>query len=97
MAVGQNISKADIDGTSAALTKNVNNALARCVDFKAWLDTQPDQDLITTYGYTAGEVAVLKSAFTDLANLAATYRGERTQPEASDFRFFAKQLMGFGF
>lgn len=96
MAVGQIITKGEIDGTASALCKNLNNAFARVVDFKAWLDTKSTQDLVA-FGYTEGEVAILKSAFTDLANLAATYRGEREQVGQSDFRAFAKQLMGFGF
>lgn len=48
-------------------------------------------------GYTGGEngeVALLKSAITDLDNLRQVAQGSRVQPAASDFFWFARRLWG---
>jgi hypothetical protein len=61
--------------------------------FKAFLDTQTDAAL-QALGYSAGDVAVLRSAYTDLDKLRQVYEGVATQGTTYDFRTFAKQLVG---
>jgi len=95
MAVGYPKTRADIDDRSGALAVGVRNLFDQIVAFKAFLDATPDTDLTAApINYTTGDVAVLKSAFSDLAKLAAIYRGEQALPSAQDFRAFAKQLAG---
>jgi hypothetical protein len=60
-----------------------------------WLSAMPDADLMAPpYGYTSDEVALLKSAFTDLALLAKIYKGLETLDPARDLSVFAKRLAG---
>ena len=59
----------------------------------AYLAATPDGDL-TALGFTGGDVAGLKSSFVDLDNLRLTAYGQRTQPAASNFFFFAAKLRG---
>lgn len=96
MAVGFTPGKTEVDATAATLVRHLDAAFLRVQQFKDWLDTQADVDL-TALGYDATDVAVLKSAFTDLANLRAVYLGQREQIGASDFRAFARRLVAYGF
>ncbi|MGZ3714575.1 MAG: hypothetical protein ACXVA4_04085, partial [Ktedonobacterales bacterium] len=89
--------KADIDSMSGSLSRELNSVMERITEFKAWLDTQTDNNLQTTYGYTASDTANLRSAFNDLAQLVTIYQGTATLATAKDFRTFAKLIWGFGF
>lgn len=95
MAVGYPKTRADIDDRAGALAVGLRNVFAQIDAFKTFLDATPDADLTAApINYTSGDVAVLKSAFGDLAKLAAIYRGEQSLAAAQDFRAFAKQLAG---
>jgi hypothetical protein len=59
----------------------------------AWLAATPDADLVAL-GFTSGDAAQMKSAFTDLDNLRQTAYGQRAQPAASNFFFWAAKLRG---
>ena len=93
MSVGLTASKADIDAQAGNTALTVREAFRTVQVFQAWLLTQPDANL-TALGYTSGEVANLKSAFTDLDKLRTIYEGTATQTPAYDFRTFAKLLVG---
>lgn len=89
MSVGLPPSKAELDGTAAAHVRELENLFARVQRYQDWLVATPDATLTAApYGYSAGEVATLKSAYGDLAALKTTYETNR--------RAFTKQLMGLG-
>ncbi len=92
MSVGYSLTKAGIDTHSGNLAANLRNCLDDIAKYKAWLDATVDADL-TALGYTSGEVAVLKSAFTDLNKVRDIYYGVATQSSTYDFTTFAKQLL----
>lgn len=95
--VGLQPTKANIDNTSGSIVLSLEDLFARVDRFQTFLLATPDATLTSApYSYTAGEVATLKSAFTDLAQLAAIYRNQQNLATAKDFRAFAKQLIGFG-
>ena len=93
MAVGFPTGKQDIDSRAGFLALTLRDALRDVKTLKGWLDGKTEQDLMDL-GYTSGEVATLKSAYTDLAKLADIAAGQATQAEASDFFWFAKHLTG---
>lgn len=93
MAVGYQVTRAAIDQRAGSTVVAVEAALDDARRMKAWLDTQVDADLVTL-GYTSGEVAVLKSSFTDLDNLRQTAYGLRAQPTAASAFAFAGRLRG---
>lgn len=95
MAIGIIPNKQDVDYMAGGICRDINAAMGRVRDFKAWLDGKPDQDL-EALGYTPGEVAVLKSAFADMEQFRALYSGTEALAAVKDFRAFAKQLYGFG-
>lgn len=97
MSVGIFPTKEQIDNNGGGLLKNVNDAIARAEAMNAWLAATPDATLLAApYGYSQGEINILKSAFSDMAILATVYRGTATQGSLKDFRTFAKLLWGFG-
>jgi hypothetical protein len=95
MSVGLPISKGEIDQQAGSIARSLHNVLHNAVLLKGWLDTQTTPDL-TALGYTEGEVAVLKSAYADLAELAAVFAGGEPRETAYDYRTFAKLLIGTG-
>lgn len=93
MSVGFPSGKNDIDNRAGSLALSLRDELQRIRLFQTWLTGQPDASL-TAVGYTSGEVATLKSAFTDLDKLAQVYLGLTTQSSTYDFQTFAKLLVG---
>jgi antibiotic biosynthesis monooxygenase (ABM) superfamily enzyme len=93
MSVGFPTDKGTVDQRVASVAWQLRSTFEQVATIKAWLDTQTDQDLIDR-GYTSGEVAVLKSAYTDLDNLGKVAHGQQAQSPANDFFFWAKQLLG---
>lgn len=93
MAVGKVITKSDIDNDASNVAIEVDNALRRASNFNDWLATQTESDLVA-YGYTSQEVAILKSAYTNLDTLNSIYQGTANLPVSQDFRIFLRQLWG---
>lgn len=91
MSVGLYSAKSDVDARVGQLVQQVRDSLAGIGNFKLWLDTQVDPDL-TAMGYSAGDIATLRSAATDLDKLRQVYLGTVAQTPAYDFRTFAKFL-----
>jgi hypothetical protein len=90
-------SKAQIDALAGSLPMTLEDWIVRVERFQAFLAATLDATLTAApYNYTAGEVAILKSAFTDFTQLIAIYRGSQNLASAKDFRAFSKQLIGTG-
>lgn len=95
MSVGYPKGKADVDERSGTLCVSLRNVFGEIAAFQAFLQSTPDSDLTKApYNYELGEVAVLKSAFNDLAKLGQIYEGNEIQPEPYDFTTFAHLLTG---
>jgi hypothetical protein len=95
MSVGYPKGKSEVDERSGTICVSLRNIFQEVDSFQAFLLATPDADLTSPpYNYTSQEVAVLKSAFNDLAKLASIYRGNDTQPDPYDFRTFSKLLTG---
>lgn len=93
MTLGFPTDKASIDSWAPTVIVEFRESLDKIQRLKTWLDTQQDSDL-TALGYSAGEVAVLKSAFTDLNQAALVIHGQATQAQVNDFLFWARKLTG---
>jgi hypothetical protein len=93
MSAGFPIDKPTLDARAGWLVQQLRDTLEQIVTVKSVLDGL-DEAALEAMGYTADDVATLKSGFTDLSNLAAVAHGQQAQPQASDFFFFAKRLTG---
>lgn len=93
MAVGYPKNKESIDGIVGELSLSINRNFRRAVQLKTELDAYTDQQL-TTAGYTAGEVTVLRTLVTDLTQLNNLYTGAATLGVAKDFRVSLRPLWG---
>ncbi len=82
-----------LDARMGNLAVQVRDALDASVRLKAWLDTKTEADLVAL-GYTSAEVAVIKSAFTDLAALRSVATAGQTVPAVNNFLFWSAQLCG---
>lgn len=91
--VGLTVTKQTIDSAAGSVAVAVEVALTKARQLKYFMDGQVDADLVAL-GYTAGEVATLRSAAADLDTLAAVYQGASTQGSVKDFRTFARRLTG---
>lgn len=97
MSVGIFPTKAQIDSTSGSLVLSLDDFFAKVDRFQTYLLATPDATLLAApYSYAQAEINLLKSSFTDLAQLAAIYRNQQNLAVAKDFRAFGKQLIGFG-
>lgn len=96
MTVGASKTRMDIDATAAQVARQLFSAFEAVKQFKAWLDTQVNADL-EALGYSAYDVAVLKSALADLDDLAKAFDGTLpNRPLPYAYQTFAKQLLGTG-
>lgn len=95
MTVGATVTAGDVNSTAAQIARMVFNTFRAVEQFQEWLATKTENDLIAL-GFTSGEVAILKSSFTDLDKVRQVFEGSATQASAYDARTFAKQLLGCG-
>lgn len=93
--VGLSVTKNDLDLLAGSMARDLVVTVNRVASFKAWLDGQLDADL-TALGYSAGDIANLRSAFVDAAQLATLFKGTATLGVAKDFAVFLKRLAGLG-
>jgi hypothetical protein len=94
MAAGLPTDKATLDNILGGLALKVHTALADITSLKSQVDGLTDAEL-QALGYSAGDVANIRSTLTDLNKLAGIYGGTQTQASAYDFRQFTKRLIGF--
>jgi len=93
--IGIQVTKQSLNDVAGNISLALEQTFRRVDSLKFTFDSTADQTLIDL-GFTAEEVAVFKTAFTDLAQLADVYRGEDTQATAKDYRTFARRLWGLG-
>jgi hypothetical protein len=95
MSVGLAVTKDEIDARSGDISRAFQRLFGDVVTLQQYLLSTPTEDLIAL-GYTDNEVAVLKTAFTDLTELANIWIGQSALAAPKDFRAFVKQLWGVG-
>ena len=95
MSVGLAVTKQEIDARAGDLGRTFQKAFEDVGTLKGYLDATPNPDLVAL-GYTDQEVATLKTAVTDLGELATIWLGQAALPAPKDFRTFVRQLWGVG-
>jgi hypothetical protein len=95
MSVGLVVTKGELDAKCGEIARSFQAAFEHVATMKLYLDATVDADLIAL-GYTADEVAVLKTAWADLAQLGTIWVGSADLPAAKDFRTFVRRLWGVG-
>jgi hypothetical protein len=95
MSVGLPATKAEIDSRAGDIARAFQRNFDDVAVLKGFLDATPDPDLIEL-GYTADEVASLKTAWSDLSQLGTIFAGGAALPAAKDFRVFVRRLWGVG-
>lgn len=95
MSIGIAVTKVEIDSRVGDTARSFLRAFEQVDDIKFFLDATPDDDLVAL-GYTANEVAVIKTAFGDLTQLRQIWEGTATLGTAKDFRTFVRRLWGVG-
>jgi len=95
MSVGLAISKSELDSRAGDICRGFQQQFRDVGTLKAFLDQTADADLVAL-GYTQQEVTTLKSAFADLATLAAIWTGTQAQTTPYDFRTFVRDIWGVG-
>jgi hypothetical protein len=95
MSVGLPVTKDEIDARAGDTARNFQRLFGDVVTLQQYLLATPNPDLVAL-GYTDQEVATLKTAFTDLTELANIWIGQAALAAPKDFRAFVKQLWGVG-
>lgn len=95
MSVGLPVTKQEIDTRAGDTARAFQRAFEDVITMKGYLDATVDADLVAL-GYTEQEVAVLKTSFADLTQLANIWRGAEALPAPKDFTVFVRQLWGVG-
>lgn len=96
MSVGLPVTKDEIDARAGDIARTFQRLAGDTVTLKGYLDATAEPVLIDL-GYAAGDVAILKSAITDLDQLLVKIGyGAEALPAAKDFTTFLRQLWGVG-
>jgi hypothetical protein len=95
MSVGLPVTKAEVDTRAGDIARGFQDHFADVATMQGFLLATPAADL-ELLGYTADEVASLKTAFTDLAQLGTIWTGAAALPAPKDFRTFVRRLWGVG-
>ena len=93
--VGLAVTKSEIDSRAGDIARTFQRAFEDVATLKLYLDGT-DEATLVALGYTSNEVAVLKTAWADLAELGTIWIGAAALPAAKDFRQFVKQIWGVG-
>lgn len=97
MTAGRSLSAAEINSGAAAIAQALFATMDNVTKMKAVLDGYSSAQLVTTFGFVQADADVLKSAFTDMADIVAAWTGQAmTGTVPRDHRVFAKQLLGTG-
>jgi hypothetical protein len=98
MSAGAQITKAEIDAAAYQISRAVFADLANVQKLKAFLDGYSSANLVTNWGYTSGDADILKSAFTDLGDLALVWNNTTSAylTGTHNYQAFARQLLGVG-
>lgn len=96
MSVGLAVTKLEIDTRAGEMAKAFQRMAGDVATLQGYLNSATEEALIEM-GYTSNEVAVLKTAITDLNQLLVKIGyGAEALPEAKDFTVFLRQLWGVG-
>jgi hypothetical protein len=96
MAVGLPVTKQEIDSRSGDIARSFQRMAGDTATLKGYLDATTE-DILIELGYTSNEVAVLKTAITDLEQLLIKIGyGNEALATPKDFTAFLRQLWGVG-
>lgn len=95
MSVGLPVTKSEIDTRAGDIARAYQKSFEDVATMQTYLEATPNADLVAL-GYTDQEVATLKTAFSDLAQLGRIWAGTEALATAKDFRTFVRQLWGVG-
>jgi len=96
VSVGLPVTKQEIDSRSGDLARAFQRLAGDTSTLKGYLDGATEEVLVEL-GYTTNEVAVLKTAITDLQQLlVAIGYGNEALATPKDFTAFLRQLWGVG-
>lgn len=85
----------DIQGAAGNIAKKLVGVASDIATFKLYLDGKSVDDLVAA-GLTSQDATLIKSAYTDAAQLMAIAQGHATLAEAKNFMVFIRQLWGLG-
>jgi hypothetical protein len=95
MSVGLPVTKSEIDTRAGDIARMFQRQFEDVATMQGYLTATTEAQLIEL-GYTADDVASLKTAFADLAQLAKIWAGAEPLAAAKDFRVFVSRLWGVG-
>jgi hypothetical protein len=96
MSVGLPVTKSEIDSRSGDIARAFQRLAGDTTTLKGYLDSATEEVLVGL-GYTPNEVAVLKTAITDLEQLVVKIGyGMEGLATPKDFTAFLRQIWGVG-
>ena len=96
MSVGLPVTKQEVDARAGDIARAFQRLAGDVTTLKGYLDGTDEATLIAL-GYDANEVAVMKSAISDLEQLVVQIGyGLQALPAPKDFTAFLRQLWGVG-
>jgi isochorismate hydrolase len=95
MSPGLAVTKEEINTRAGDIARGFQRQFEDVITMQEYFLQTPDPDLIAL-GFTADEVATLKTAFTDLSQLGRIWAGAEALAAPKDFRTFVRRLWGLG-
>jgi hypothetical protein len=91
---GALLTKDQINQNIGRLAVSLRDTFADVAQFSAWHAGVGGAGLEATYGFTAGDAAIIGSAITDFKQLEQIYLGLAALASAKDFRAFSDDVEG---
>lgn len=95
MTVGIVVEKQQVDTLVGELARDLNRVMERIGEAFDFLSTL-DEAAFVALGFTAEDYALVVSWYNDTRQLQQVYLGAAAQPNAVDFRTWARRLWGTG-
>lgn len=93
MSVGYAVNKNEVDASAGNMSRQIEGWTDQVLSMKQYLDATTDEKL-EELGYQPEDIAVLKSAYNDLALLANAFRGDAEITPARDLGVFSRRMAG---
>lgn len=96
MAIGRTITKEELNSVAGAIGTSLWAVIDNIQKAKAVIDDYSEAQLVSLFGFSAGDANDLKAAYTDMGQLVDLFRGQANLPSAKNFRPSTRKLLGTG-
>lgn len=96
MAIGRTITREELNNVAGAIGTSLWAVMDNIDKANAVVSDYSEAQLVSLFGFSAGDATDFKAAYADMAQLVSIFRGQATLAVAKNFRPTTRKLLGTG-